>query len=90
MEIEEIKTGLDDNTWYYVKFGRKKWLIKRINSILFGFKADESYYSKKEQKEFVKFSYKRYLHPIIVFNKFIVDDIIYKEIDITIEHKKHE
>jgi len=79
---------IEDNTWYVHKFCRKTWVIKRIRNVLFGFKIDENYYSKREQKEFVKFAYKRYLHPVIVFNKFIVDDIIYKEIDINIEYKK--
>jgi len=79
---------IEDNKWYAVNFGRKTWLIKRIKTVLFGFKIDESYYSKSEQKKFVKFADERYLHPVIVFNKFIVDDIIYKEINISIEYKK--
>jgi len=81
MEIEE-------NKWYPVNFGRKTWVIKRIGKVLFGFKIDENYYSKREQKKFVQFANERYLYPVIVFNKFIVDDIIYKEINISIEYKK--
>jgi len=81
MEIEE-------NKWYPVNFGRRTWVIKRIGKILFGFKIDESYYSKREQKKFVQFANERYLYPVIVFNKFIVDDIIYMEININVEYKK--
>ena len=79
---------IEDNKWYAVNFERKTWLIKRIKTVLFGFKIDESYYSKSEQKKFVKFADERYLHPVIVFNKFIVDDIIYMEININVEYKK--
>jgi len=81
MEIEE-------NKWYPVNFGRRTWVIKRIGKVLFGFKINESYYSKREQKKFVQFANERYLYPIIVFNKFIVDDIIYMEININVEYKK--
>ena len=78
---EEIE--LKENEWYIYRFGKQDWLIKRIKTELFGFKIYGGYISKKEQKDFTKFAYERYLNPIIVFNKFIVDDTLY-EIDIKI------
>jgi len=88
MELDNIEIDLDDNEWYVYKFGKSLWLIKRLNTILFGFKVNEKYYTKREQKEFVNFVYKRYLHPVILFNKFIVDDIIAKKINIIIDYKR--
>jgi len=92
-ESEKINVNemeIEDNRWYAVNFGRKTWVIKRIGSVLFGFKIDESYYSKREQKKFVKFAEERYLYPVIVYNKFKVDDIIYIEININAKYKKGE
>jgi len=87
-DVKIIEVDLNDNEWYVYRFGKKMWLIKRMGSLLFGFKVEDKYYSKSEQKKFVKFAYERYLHPIILFNKFIVDDIIAKKINIIIDYKK--
>jgi len=77
---------LKENEWYIYRFGKQDWLIKRIKTVLFGFKIYEGYISKREQKNFIKFAYEHYLNPIIVFNKFIVDDVLC-EIDINIRYK---
>jgi len=87
-DVKIIETDLEDNKWYMYKFGRDTWLIKRLNSLLFGFKINEKYYSKREQKEFVKFANERYLQPIILFNYFVVDEIFAKKINIVIDNKK--
>jgi len=89
-DIKIIETDLEDNEWYTYKFGRNTWLIKRLNTLLFGFKINEKYYSKREQKEFVKFATERYLHPIILFNYFVADEIFAKKVNITIDYKKDE
>jgi len=86
--IMNIEIDLEDNKWYVYKFGKNTWLIKRLKSLLFGFKIDEKYYTKREQKEFVKFASERYLEPIILFNYFVVDEIIAKKINIIIDYKK--
>jgi len=86
--IMNIEIDLEDNKWYVYKFGKNTWLIKRLQSLLFGFKIDEKYYTKREQKEFVKFASERYLEPIILFNYFVVDEIIAKKINIIIDYKK--
>jgi len=78
---------LKENEWYIYRFGKQDWLIKRIKNVLFGFKIYGGYISKREQKYFIKFAYEHYLNPIVVFNKFIVDDILC-EIDINIKHIK--
>ena len=88
--IMNIEIDLEDNKWYVYKFGKNTWLIKRLKSLLFGFKIDEKYYTKREQKEFVKFASERYLEPIILFNYFVVDEIIAKKINIIIDYKKED
>jgi len=86
-DIKIIETDLEDNKWYAYKFGKNTWLIKRLNNLLFGFKIDEKYCSKKEQKEFTEFAYRRYLNPIILYVMYDVDTIA-KKINITIDYKK--
>ena len=83
-----FEIDLEDNKWYVYKFSKNTWLIKRLQSLLFGFKINEKYYTKREQKEFVKFASERYLEPIILFNYFVVDEIIAKKINIIIDYKK--
>ena len=89
-DVKIIEIDLEDNKWYAYKFGRSTWLIKRLNTLLFGFKIDERCYSKREQKEFVKFATERYLQPIILFNYFVADEIFAKKINIIIDYKKNE
>ena len=86
MEIKDIK----DNVWYFKRLGKTLWIIKKLDNVLFGLKTDNKLFSKREQKEFIRFCDVNNLYPVLVINSSVVDDVIYKEIAISIKYKRSD
>ena len=81
---------LKDNEWYYYRIGKGYWMIKKLGIVLFGLKTGNAYYTKREQKEFIRLCKDNNLYPVIIFNMLVLDDYIYKEIAISIEYKRSD